>query len=753
MKSRRVLFALFLLAFLQGESAKTFAQPAKVTADFGSRTGNLRHIPAKMFGVNPVLLQDPAALKLVSQAGFTEARRMADIPEVYATTTANWSVVDWNMGEMQAAGLHPIVVLALTPMWLQPSPNPCTGGVSGPENAPPTDVQKWAQLAASYVAHLDANYPGLVQEFEIWNEPELQKSFCVADNTDATRLRTYLNLYAAAATAMRAQATQDGISIRIGGPTIATMSLADEWLGAFLSDSRTAPNIDFVSFHLYLGNSSVTWNTLLSKTQGTQGARAVYAHVASLVAGGSQPDAASTPIFITEFNDDWESVADCCRNDPTYAPVWNSIFLMDVLNSAYAGAKLPARLYYFAGSDPPFCVLGKWDANMDCDGSQYDPYPQFYAFQLFAAADHIGLASGGQMAAAITSANSPAGLVTAAFLTDSQDIIVLINPTATPYSQVSLEAANAGFRSATATANLLNYDNPRISASPLLLKAVAGGFTAVTDVPAYSVLAVAISTGQAHDVSPTAVLSVSPQSGSSPLLVTADSSGSHDSDGSIVSRSIDFGDGSTPANSITATHTYNHLGTYVVLLTVTDNAGLISQTSASVIAAGPDSSNPDFSLAVAAVPPNGPTYRVTVTPSTSVDTPVSLSCPQAPQGMTCSFSPSSFTPGSKPASSVLTIATVRQASVAPELHNQMIGIGLAVWLAFPAVVLIGPGLSRNEARKNRLRILTFLPLMLLGLALQMGCVGATSQTTTNNAVQIMASSATHSHTITIYVGQ
>jgi PKD repeat protein len=757
MWSRRVLYALLLLTFLQGESAKVLAQPATVTADFGSRAGNLRRVPSDMFGVNPVQLQDPAALKLVTQAGFTQARKMSSISTVYGNPTPNWSSFDWNMSKMQAAGLHPIVVLALTPTWLQPSPNPCSG-ISNPENAPPTDVQKWAQLTASYVAHLDAMFPGLVQDFEVWNEPDLQKSFCVADNNDTTRLRVYLGLYAAAASAMRAQATQDGTTIRIGGPTICVASLADEWVGALLSNRQTAPNVDFVSFHLYLSGSGISWSTLLSKTQGSKGALATYTHVANLVARGSQPNAGSTPIYITEFNGDWEFVQDCCRNDPTYAPLWNSIFLADLLNSAYAGANTPARLYYFAGSFPPFCLMGKWDSNMDCDPSQSDPYPQYYAFQLFAAADHFGLANGGQMAASLTAANPPAGLITTAFLTDSKDILVLINPTSVPYSQLSLVAANPGFSSVAATANLLNSENPHTSESALQITKTFNGYTATVDVPPYSVMAVALGIGQLHDVPPTAVLAVTPQLGVAPLSVTADSSGSYDSDGSIASQTIDFGDGSTPANSITAPHTYTLPGIYPVHLTVTDNAGLISQAIVKVTVSASNNVDPDFILNVAPDPSNTTVYGVTVTPVSSVDEPVSFSCPQVPQGMTCAFSPVSVVPGTNPAKSVLTIGPTGARSQVPLLPHQPIGVRLAIWLVLPGIVLLGPGTLKSTQNKVRLRIATLGLLMLLALAFEMGCAGlsknaTTTQTTKNNPAVVLASSRTHTHTVTIYVGQ
>jgi PKD repeat protein len=54
--------------------------------------------------------------------------------------------------------------------------------------------------------------------------------------------------------------------------------------------------------------------------------------------------------------------------------------------------------------------------------------------------------------------------------------------------------------------------------------------------------------------------------------VSFDGSGSSDSDGSIVSYSWDFGDGST-GSGVTTSHQYTVLGTYTVTLTVTDNDG------------------------------------------------------------------------------------------------------------------------------------------------------------------------------------
>lgn len=58
----------------------------------------------------------------------------------------------------------------------------------------------------------------------------------------------------------------------------------------------------------------------------------------------------------------------------------------------------------------------------------------------------------------------------------------------------------------------------------------------------------------------------------SDLMCTFDGSGSSDADGSIIRYDWEFGDGTT-ASGITAGHTYGVPGTYIVILTVTDDDG------------------------------------------------------------------------------------------------------------------------------------------------------------------------------------
>jgi PKD repeat protein len=744
-----VCAAIFLLPVGQG-----FAQSATVNADFADRSGGVT-IPANMFGFNPVTLQDTTALGLVAQAGFSEVRRTPDLPTIYATTTPDWSSLDWTMQQAQAVGLHPLVVISRTPPWLQPSSNPCDAGTD-PSHAPPTDAAQWAQVAASFVAHLDSKFPGLVQDFEIWNEPDQQTSLCAPANTDASRLLLYLNLYAAAASAMRAQAEQDGVAIRIGGPTASDPTLAVAWIVSLLADPQTAPNVDFVSYHIYPAGSKVTqstntWSNIYDKVQGVQGALDTYLGIAAAVRAGLQPNASHTPIYITEYNDGAAFVADCCRNDPTYGPLWNSVFLTDVLNSAYAGLPLPERAYYYAGNSAPyFCLVGQVDAAMDCNASAFTPYPQYYAYQLFASPAYLGLKNGGHMANSVSVVGTP-NLLATAFYNSSKDIVVIVNPTATVYSGVSVAAKNTGFSAVEASSLLLNSSNPHIAKQAVVSSANAE--TATVAVPAYSTVAVSWSAGPVQDTPPVASLSVSPTSGTVPLKVTANSSASYDPDGSISSRSVNFGDGSPASTAAVATHTYSQSGNYNVQLVVTDNDGVSSSKTVRVSASAPAA--PDFSIAAAPTgsPGKALEYTLTITPDGTLSSPVALSCSEVPQGKACSFSPNMLSVGSKPGHALLSVGPAASASTSvPGASTNFIAL---MWLFGPAAMLLVEPLRRQKSRKPRRLVLGAMVALFL-VFLQMGCGGTGSQSASTSAnatsfVVVQASSGSRSHSLTIYL--
>ncbi len=101
---------------------------------------------------------------------------------------------------------------------------------------------------------------------------------------------------------------------------------------------------------------------------------------------------------------------------------------------------------------------------------------------------------------------------------------------------------------------------------------------------------------------PSAALTVAPSSGTAPLFVTADASGSAPGTNPIASYTFAFGDGTTvgPQAAAQATHTYGSGGSYTVTVTVTDSVGMTATATRSVTAVTPPSA------ALTVTPPSGP---------------------------------------------------------------------------------------------------------------------------------------------------
>jgi len=466
-----------------------------ITVDFGSRTNHKYPIPAGMLGANQIDdLHNADDMESLREAGLTLSRTDAVIPQVYATKKPDWSKIDRRIAELQAAGMHVLLQVSSTPPWLQPSANPCGAGSTA---AMPTSVQAWAKIAASYVAHMDASFPGVVTGYEIWNEPDAG-GLC-----GTNKLKDYETIYAAAAASMKQQATADGASIRVGGPS--TASPNPQWISALLSDVSTAPYVDFVSYYNYMQGASqagAKWDTyngttpVYQTTQGPGGAVAASSKVAAVVAAGKQPGGASTPIYIDGYNTSRAAVQDCCRNNPIYSPVWNALYVSDLLDTVYSGAAaVPGRLTYSAANAYPYsCLLGVWNSAMDCaysPGSSPSPYPQYYAYQLLASPDYLDMGSGGFMAASIAPPPGAGGLAVTAFYTSTRDSILIVNPSSTSYSQITINARNIGLGSPQAVVYQIVNGN-QIASSSLPLAASGSSYTGTISVPPYSVMAIAI---------------------------------------------------------------------------------------------------------------------------------------------------------------------------------------------------------------------------------------------------------------------
>jgi hypothetical protein len=304
---------------------------------------------------------------------------------------------------------------------------------------------------------------------------------------------------------MRGQAARDRAQIRIGGPALAKFQSASAWIPALLAD-KTALHLDFVSYHQYFGTASdlaagFPWDgsspqSLLSRTRDPKIGAAVALRQVSASAKHSA-HGAQLPVFLDEYNTTDAFQKDCCRNSPLYAPVWNALFVQQILNSVYRyHAPLPHRLMYFAAqdwfaTDNPhtawYCLFGTWNAAMDCayDEASARPYPQYYALALLAGAKYLDLASGGFLA---TQTPTHGALEVSAWRTAKQHSVVITNPTSRPaHAQINFRSFGMGPRQA--ELYLLNRQHPQILKNAVVIE--NGAFQIA--VPGYSVVGIAIS--------------------------------------------------------------------------------------------------------------------------------------------------------------------------------------------------------------------------------------------------------------------
>ena len=473
-----------------------------VSVDFGSRSTSLHQVPAHFFGAERMnSMHNTADLDLVKAAGFNYARMYAGIAQSFPTnaTSPNFNSIDAVVQSVSANGTHIMLQVYQTPTWLQPSPNPC--GSADAANAYPTNVNTWAQLAVQLVKHMDEKFPGVVTDYEIWNEPNTT-ALCAAKDGNLT---DYLALYKAAAPLMRAQVAADKSTARVGGP--ATAGMQSSWVTAMLADPVISQNIDFMSYHDYMFSSSqlgAQWDTyngttsVYQKTQNTgNGPLDVYLYATRLIAAGKQPEGKNLPIYNTEYNLNWDYAKDCCENDPTYSPVWNSMYISDVLNSIYVGApNTPQHMVFFAATAAPyFCLVGEIDANMDCAypaGSVPKPYPQYFLYQLLGSTSYLGLQNGGTMAQSIAPGPLGNGLVVTAFFTTNLDAVVLSNPTGETLNAVPVIMDNTGLSSASATLyQIMNGES--IQSSSLSLTSTGGtSYSTYVTMSPYSVQAISV---------------------------------------------------------------------------------------------------------------------------------------------------------------------------------------------------------------------------------------------------------------------
>ncbi|HZS77021.1 MAG TPA: hypothetical protein VFA41_10450 [Ktedonobacteraceae bacterium] len=501
--------------------------PADFTVDFQNRSLHTYPIPSTFLGVGGLGITNVinVAAPYLPQASMRLTRFGDFMPDVFANPASatnpalqNWSKFDQIMSIIRDNHLVPIMILTYSPTWLQPqNQNPAQVNycLTNPQKSDPSHVkptfivngqdvgpQKWGQLAAQVVAHVDKTFPSVKPLYEIWNEPDGLTYWCMKHgdpNANHERLTEYKQLYAAAAPLMKQQAQQDGTQIKIGGPALAFVSArATLWITSLVSDPATAPYIDFISYHQY--SDAKSWQALVSKTQDSKvGYIAEYQLIASIVHSGQQPNAQSTPIYIDEYNGN-SCAPKVCRNDPTYAPLWNSLFVTDLLDTVAIqvsdkglAAAVPSGTVYFTWSAPPgkFCMFGQVDANLDCAAtSSAQAYPQYYAYKLVGGPDYLNITDNGYAVSSVSTDKK--GVFIAGFFTQGHDSILLVNTTDQTFSNVNVLAQNPGESVATGKLYILNKDNPHIGTQSINLQQGNNGLSATITIPAYSTVGISI---------------------------------------------------------------------------------------------------------------------------------------------------------------------------------------------------------------------------------------------------------------------
>lgn len=518
---QRIAALLFLLSLLEIGNAQvtggagssndagiSSTQSQTVVADFRNRDNSTAVVPAGFLGtlgIGAPAFSDPTAIAAMKTTGLVQNRLYAFIDQLDATGTMVFTDFDASLSRSRAAGFYSLAItITGTPYSL--------GGGGNNVCAVPNDFVKWAELARQVVAHVDSTQPGFVKDYEIWSEPDAAGTLCPSPNTDATRRSAYLSIYSAAGAAIRGQ----NKAVRIGGPSLAAPANDTSWITSLVTTASTYPYVDFISEHTYVTGPydiehNYGWDLptgLYAVNQSsTYGIVHYYQAIESIVRSGSQSiahgahfDAANTPIYITEYNANNAFATSCCQNDPTYSILYNSSTIMDLLNVAYTTSKMPTKINYFSvggetGARKYFCIMGQIDPNMDCDNTAFSPYPQYYVFQLFASPSFLNLEAGAHMAASVTPlppADTISGIGATAFYTATNDSVVIVNPSATAYSSVTVTLNNAAIVSARGTSYTLNAANSTITSAAATLTPISGGYTATLAVPAHSTVALSI---------------------------------------------------------------------------------------------------------------------------------------------------------------------------------------------------------------------------------------------------------------------
>ena len=488
---RIVLFLTLLFQFNQ-MAVQDVPVGLPITANFNARSGGVV-IPAQMTCVNVNGLGATNPLADIVTGGVTCARVSANqlqgCPSVY--TSCSWSNILGILQLVAGAGFTSVIVNVVGT-----SPDLGSQGCS-----PPSSAANWATAIQSMIAAIQADSTNGVSSLhltlELGNEYDLGIVNGTYPNTfwcpptGHTVLGDYNTLIHTAGPQIAAAFPSLPILIGVLGSPVANGAAWINTSTGILSSSgwATPPSQISVSYHAYLGDAA-NWAAQNAQDMGSSGT----AHLLSTMQGY----AGSVPVQVTETNTGSAFTgAFCCRNTPTYAPLWTSNMVISYLNSA----TIPADVSYYAdqgnsSATDLFCVEGLLDANMDCNSSSFQRYPQWYALNLFQ--NSLNLNAGGNTATSVSPAISATGVSCAAFYTSSGgDVIVCTNPTTLSYGQSTFTFTGAGTLTGNATAYTMynptgSATTPTVNSTAIPFRHSGTTYAVTVGMPALSTVAIKI---------------------------------------------------------------------------------------------------------------------------------------------------------------------------------------------------------------------------------------------------------------------
>ena len=201
-------------------------------------------------------------------------------------------------------------------------------------------------------------------------------------------------------------------------------------------------------------------------------------------------------------------------------------------------------------------------------------------------------------------------------------------------------------------------------------------------------------------------------------------------------------------------------GTRSGTLTLTDSVQSGSQTvsltgSASATDFALSSSSDDATVKAG----SAATYSLTVSPvSGSFSNAVSFSCSGLPAKATCSFSPSTVTPGTKNTAVTLTVTTAAGSAEMTSALPTPKRPATAILFQIQGLGLFGMVVAGSRKRSKKVMILILLALLVMGMIVMTGCAGGTgiaqqngSGTTYNVTVTGTSGSLQHTLPLTLTV--